>query len=101
MKILNHAVQAVEMIVMRMRERHHIEPLDSARPKVRRDNFLADIDPRAVTANPLRAGLATAVNEHRTSIGEGREYRVALSNVEHGHLEFPAIKCRRERMNCD
>ena len=42
-EILEHAAKTVEMIVMRVRKRYHIETLDSARPQVWRNDFLADV----------------------------------------------------------
>ena len=44
-EILHYAVQSIEMIVMGMRECHHIQALDSARPEIRRHHLLAHIEP--------------------------------------------------------
>ena len=53
LKIRDHAVQPVQMIVMRVRQRHYVQLLNSARPQIRRHHFLAHIWPCAVAARSL------------------------------------------------
>src|SRR5580704_14600089 len=86
------------MVVMRMREHHHIQMLDSARPEIRRHHLLAHVEPRTLTADPFRSRLPAAVNQHRSAIRKRSEYRVALSHIKHAYFQLAAIQHRRERM---
>src|ERR1700722_8602296 len=86
------------MIVMRVREGDHIEALDSARPEIRPHPLLAPVEPGTLTADPFRSWLPAAVNQHRPAIRKRGEYRVALPNIEHAHLQLAAIQHGGEGM---
>src|SRR5579862_7693999 len=89
------------MVVMRMGERHHIQMLDSTRPEIRRHHLLAHVEPRTLTADPLRSRLPPPVNQHRSAIRKHSEDRVALSHIKHAYFKLAAIQHRRERMCSD
>ena len=83
---------------MRVRERHHVQPLDAARPQIGRHDFLAHVDARAISAHPLRAGQSAAVDQHRAAVGKRDEDRVALADVENVHFELSVVERWSERM---
>src|SRR5271156_5833256 len=97
-EIRNHTVQTIQMIVMRVRQRHHVQPFDPPRPQIRRHDFLAHARPRPEAAHYFGSSLSAAVHQHRPPIRKGDEYRITLAHIQHAHLEFSAIQRRSERM---
>ena len=89
------------MIFVAVRQRDHVEPLDSARPQIRRDHFFADVDARAHVADVETADQAAAIDQHRASIGESRKQGIALANVEDGQLEIAALETRCKGISRD
>src|ERR1700690_3384528 len=100
-EIGNHRVQAVEMVVMRVRERDNVKLLQPARPQIRRFDFFANINSRAIAARPFRAGEAAAVNQHCPAIRERGENRISLPDVEDSDFKLAAFEMRREGMSRD
>src|SRR3954465_9977336 len=72
-----------------MRQRDRIEVRESARPKIWRDNLLADIEARAAAA-----WCSTTIDEQGPALGRDQQYRVALGNVDGRLLQFasPAFR---------
>ena len=89
------------MVVMRMRQRHHIELLDSTRPQIWRHHVFPRVRPRSRTANGFSARLAATVDQHHVPAGRNHENRIALTHIENAHLEFPVLQPRRKRVSRD
>src|SRR5277367_1089988 len=98
LEVRDHAVQPIQMIVMRVRQRHHVEPLNPPRPQIGRHHFLPHVRPRPESAHHFRPSLPAAIYQHRAPIRERHENRIALPHVQHTHLKFSAIKRRRKWM---
>src|SRR5690348_15262145 len=64
LKIIQHGSQAIDVVVMRVREQNHIEALNSARPKIRRDDLFADVEAGVIAADVYFASQPAAVDEH-------------------------------------
>src|SRR5690348_1422330 len=50
-EIIQNRAQAIDVIVVRVRQQDHIEALNSTRPEIRRDNLLADVEAGVVAAD--------------------------------------------------
>ena len=86
------------MVVVGMCERNDVEPFETARPKIWRNDFLAYIRAGMIPADGFRAGLAAAIYQHRSAIGECDENRIALTDIQHIDFEFAGLKTGTERM---
>ena len=82
LKIAQNCGEAAQVVLMRVRQRHYVEPLQPARPEKWRDHVFADVNARPPRTDIRAARQAAAIEQHRLTAGEGHKDRIALADVE-------------------
>src|SRR5271168_569710 len=86
MKIFNQGGQTASMVVMSMRQHHHVHRANGPLPKIRRDYILTDIDFGLGVCSVSQE--STAIHQHQFSIRKRHQQAVALAYIDGGQLEF-------------
>ncbi len=72
-KIFKNGGKTSQMILVRMRERDHVNSFDPARPQVGRNHIFADIDSGTHSARMKSPEFAAAVDQHGAPAGKERK----------------------------
>src|SRR5262245_49178161 len=91
-----HRGESANVILMRVRYRHHVEMTDSAIPQVGSHHVLADIQIPA--GGPSECGCPAAIEKHRFAVRKYDEEAIALTHVDGSKFEFTGVERGRKRM---
>ena len=100
-KIFKDRGQASQVILVGMREGDNIDLFEPARPQIRRNNILANINPGAHPARMKISEFAAPVDQHRAPAREGKKKAVALAHIEHRQFQALWREARRKRISRD
>ena len=100
-KIFKNGRKSSKMILVRMREGDNVNLFQPARPQIRRNDILANVNSGAHAARMEISEFAASIDQHRAPAREGKKKAVALSHVKHRQFQTLRREARRKGMRRD
>src|ERR1039457_3085595 len=100
-KILKNGRKASKVILVCMCEGDNVNLFEPARPQVRRNDILTNINAGAHAARMKRSEFAAPIDEHSAPARKRKKKAVALADVKHRQFQTLRRETRLKRMRRD